>query len=397
MAEPRVIELTEYATATFAAEDLPQKVGEVLWRDYAAQVNVVPPSFKTDNYWRLTAQGWVGYIPVTDEWSIALRPKVPLGNLFGMLEYAYQLKSFHILDELMPCRSLEEFYERLANILARRVLDRSRKGLYRAYVPETERLPYVRGRIDVRRAIRTPWDVALPCHFEEHTADIEENQILAWTLRTIARSGMCTERVLPTVRRAYRALRGFATLVPTSPERCTGRLYNRLNDDYHPMHALCGFFLEHSGPSHEVGERTMLPFLVDMPRLYERFVAEWLNVYLPAHLRIEAQARVYVGEGQSLYFDIDLVLRDLLSEKTLCVLDTKYKTSQSPEADDVEQIIAYAQTKGCRDAVLIYPTRLSQPWEAKSQDIRIRRLAFALDGDLEQAGEAFLADLLGRT
>ena len=54
---------------------------------------------------------------------------------------------------------------------------------------------------------------------------------------------------------------------PVGADRCVGRTYNRLNADYEPMHALCRFFLENSGPAHARGDRSMLPFLVNMPRL----------------------------------------------------------------------------------------------------------------------------------
>jgi 5-methylcytosine-specific restriction enzyme subunit McrC len=68
-------------------------------------------------------------------------------------------------------------------------------------------------------------------------------------------------------------LQGAVQTYPVGPESCVGRTYNRLNADYEPMHALCRFFLENSGPTHERGDRSMFPFLVDMSRLYELFVA----------------------------------------------------------------------------------------------------------------------------
>ena len=152
---------------------------------------------------------------LSDDLHLRLKPKVPIANLFRMLEYAYKLK-IHLADGLVDCASLEEFYERLAHILARRVLDRGRKGFYRTYVSESDRLPYVRGQLDTRRLITRPWDAHLQCPYEEHTGDIVENQILAWTLQRIARSGLCTERVLPTVRTAYRSIQSFVTPVPFS-------------------------------------------------------------------------------------------------------------------------------------------------------------------------------------
>lgn len=401
-ASPRIIELVEYSPVLLARSEIPDAVGEALWHNYETQVAVDFPSPKTGNRWRLTARGWVGHIPLTPDFHFALRPKVQLGNLLRMLEYAYDLKSFRFLEGLFDCQSLEEFYERLADILASRILNRGRQGFYCAYLPKTEYLPYVRGRINVREVISKPWNIKVRCDYDEHTVDIEENQILAWTVWCIARSGLCTERVLPTVRRAYHLLQGLVTLQPKSPQVCVGRQYNRLNEDYRLLHALCRFFLEQMGPSYEMGERPMLPFLVDMARLYERFVAEWLKAHreaalLPQGLDIKSQERLYVGEGKDIYFDIDLVLQDVATGGAKYVLDTKYKAPTAPASSDIAQVVAYAEAKGCQEAILVYPIPLVEPLDIRVGRIRIRSLTFSIAGDLEQAGYKFLEDLLGTT
>ena len=392
-AGPNVIELTEYERTTLDRDALPPGVGEALWRGYGRQVNVAFPDPTTAYRWQMTPLGWVGHIPLTPEIQFVLQPKVPLSNLFRMLAHAYRLDP-EWLEGLIECQSLAEFYERLALILARRVLDRSRKGLYRSYVPQTEPLPYIRGRLDVAQAVRTPGRVNHDCHFHEHTADIEDNQILVWTLRRIARSGLCSERTLPTIRRAYRALQGLVTVQPFAPEVCLNRLYHRLNNDYEPLHALCRFFLEQSGPTHALGDRAMLPFLVDMARLYELFVAAWLTAHLPDTLRLKVQERVAIGQSRQLKFDIDLVLYEANSGAAWCVLDTKYKAPVSPANDDIFQAVTYAEAKGCRQAVLVYPKPPAHPLDETIGQIRIRSLTFGLDGDLEQAGSRFLAALL---
>lgn len=390
---PKLLTLTEYESEFFQPSEIPVELGELLWRNYSDQVEVDFPTPKTNNQWKLISQGWAGYIPLTQELGLSLRPKVPIANLFGMLEYAYRLKSFKILPGLMKCDSLEEFYEQLAKILALRVLDRGRRGLYRSYQPRNNCLPYVCGRVDLRQKSLHPWDVNLSCHYEEHTSDIEDNQILVWTLQHILHSGLCTERSLPSVRRAYRTLRGSITPTPYCPQDCAGRVYNRLNQDYHPMHALCRFFLEQSGPSHRMGDRTMLPFLVNMARLYELFVAEWLVSNLPSWFSINAQERIAFGQGQNVHFDIDLVLYENDSQTPRCVMDTKYKTPTRPLARDVEQIVAYAEIKGCKEAILVYPKPLDEPLDVMIGDIRVRSLNFSLDGDLDLAGRAFMRDL----
>ena len=394
MSAAQTIELTEYTPIKLEREEITPAIEEALWLNYRNQVKVESPSFQTGGKWKLTSQGWVGHIPLTPEFHLALLPKVQLKNLFGMLEYAYQLtrKSFDFLEGLIDGKSIEDFYSQLAYLLGRRILDRGRKGFYRAYIPKTGQLAYVRGRLNIRQAIQKPWDVKLNCHYEEYSGDIEENQILAWTLFIIGRSGLCSERVSPTVRQAYHALQGFVTLQPTSSKACVGRLYNRLNEDYRPLHALCRFFLESSGASHERGDRTMLPFLVDMARLYELFVAEWLRAHLPKHLVLKVQEQVNISK--TVYFKTDLVLYDISTGTARYILDTKYKIPTQPATNDIEQVVAYAVSKDCHEAILVYPENLTHPLDGWVGDIRVRSLTFSLEDDLERAGQAFLQDLL---
>lgn len=387
----RIIELIEYETKKLPLSYISEEEGRLIRQNYSSEISLKDPSI-FDNQWVLTSSGWIGHIPVNPELRLVLKPKVSIENIFGMLEYAYRFKGFKILDGLTDCDSLEEFYERLAIILALRALDRARKGVYRAYLPDSGRLPFVRGRLDVRKSCERPWEAQLNCHYEEHTSDVEENQILAWTFQRIIQSGICTERSLPHLRRAYRAFQSFASPRPCTSQECIGRLYNRLNQDYEPMHALCRFFLEQSGPGHQVGEKTMLPFLVDMAHLYELFVAEWLKDHedlFPPGLFLESHVKVEIG--RRIHFDIDLVIYEKDSQKALFVLDTKYKAPEHPGNDDISQVVTYATAKGCHGAILIYPK--PQNLDERIGNIRVRSLTFSLDGDLGQAGNRFLKDL----
>jgi 5-methylcytosine-specific restriction enzyme subunit McrC len=123
------------------------------------------------------------------------------------------------------------------------VLDRARKGLYRNYIGEADELPYLRGRIDF---VGTD---------EEHSADIEDNRILLWTLHRVRRQALRQERVRVELDRARRALAGTITLEQSSPSDCVNQLYHRLNEDYAPMHGLCRFILEQTGPHIQPGDQ----------------------------------------------------------------------------------------------------------------------------------------------
>ena len=370
-------------------------IGNALYYHFRNYIAVEFPTPKTDGKWEFIPLGWVGTIPVTDAVLITIESKAPIENLFRMWEYAYRLKGIKFLDGIIKCKSIVEFYQNLAGILANRVLDRTRKGLYRTYLGRAARLPYVSGRLDVRRMAFEPWRVDLYCAYEEHTSDVEENQILRWTLSAIACSGLCDENILSKVRRAYRELMSCTSAMPVSSKACIGRLYNRLNDDYEPLHALCRFFLEHRGPAHQQGDESMMPFLMDMAHLYELFVAEWLKQHLPKEYELKAQHTVNYGSSGELQFRVDVIILDRQTGTPLLILDTKYKIDDSPSNADIHEVRSYAEAFGCREAVLVYPVHLANAINVKPCNIRVRTLTFGTDGDLEESGRAFLSSLLG--
>lgn len=388
----KVIEIAEYETKYFQPDDIPDEAGIKLYEKYKAQVDVEFPNYRTRNKWYLKAKGWVGYIPLSSDIVIKINPKVSIVNLFAMLEYAYHLKSFRFLDGQINCESLEGFYNNLAYILAQKVLERCRKGLYRTYLPKTEKLSYVRGKLNMQQIIQKPWEVKLKCHYEEHTADVAENQIITWTLHIIGYSSLCVDKVSAIVRKAYHALQGSVTLQPHTAEDCIQRQYNRLNEDYQILHALCRFFLENTTPSHEKGKNIILPFLVNMDRLYEMFVAEWLKFHLSSNLTLKSQERINIVKN--IYFKTDLILYDTATFTPKYILDTKYKAPDSPSSEDIAQVVAYAVSKNCQEVTLVYPTALNHPLNAFVGNIRVRSLTFPLDHNLDVAGQTFLNELL---
>ena len=107
---------------------------------------------------------------------------------------------------------------------------------------------------------------------------------------------------------------------------------------------------------------------------------------------MQLQSNVTFSDENHLNFIIDLVICDLMTGRTLCVLDTKYKCHDTPANDDISQVVTYAEIKGCKDAILIYPSELNENMDHQLGSIRVRNLAFRIDGDLEAAGRAFLAN-----
>lgn len=385
------ITLIEYQPILVSKDLLSEQVAQILWRDYRHMIEIEPPSFKTGGCWRLTNLGWAGYLPVTPAWGISLQPKVALRTLLRMVEYAYDLHAFHLLDGWFQAQSVPELYELLAALLAKRVLSRCRQGLHRSYRTQQATLPYLRGQLQLAEVLQRPDRTELPCRFHEHTTDVADNQIFLWTLDRIGRSELCGERSAPTIRQTVRTLQRSVSLQPWTAGACRQRTYSRLNQDYAPLHGLCAFFLEHSSPSHLLGELPAIPFVVEMARLYERFVAAWLQRHLDPQWRVQIQETHAISSDQR--FAIDLVLYAAQSGAVHCVMDTKYKVAARVNTADVAQVVAYAEAKGATEALLIYPQAPTTPLDTIVGDIHVRTLAFGLDDDLDQNGHHFLTHL----
>lgn len=386
-----VISLREYQSKNIGKDFIAFDAGKMLWQNFGKYITVEFPNPQTEQNWRLTPQGYVGQIK-TDELEIRLNPKVALDNLFGMLEHAYDLK-LELGKQEIRLDSLNDIFERLAMILAKRICDRIQKGLYRAYVGTEKRLAFVRGRINIPKNIRQVWDPSIHCKFEQHTSDLEDNQILFLAMIAVLRTGICTKSKLPTIRKAFHGLKGAVSETSFDARHCINRDYNRLNFDYKPMHSICRFILEHTGPSHKAGDRDMLPFLINMNRLYERFVAMWLASNCPGDWTFGIHEALSFGIENTVRFDIDLVLRDRATRKAIAVLDTKYKAPESPATDDIFQVIAYAESLNCREAFLVYPKDLQNKLDITVGNIRVRSITFGIKDDLDQNGIEFLSEL----
>ncbi|MCG2644296.1 MULTISPECIES: McrC family protein [Bradyrhizobium] len=369
---------------------------DILGLKHSRKFEIDPPSILNGDTIGLRSHGWIGSIPIGDDLLIRIHPKVPIANLFGMLELAYKLRSFRLFDGETQVESLDDIYERIVSILARRVLDRARKGLYRSYSSESDTLPYVRGAIDpVNALLNARRGIAnVPCRFEEHTADLVENQLLNWTLHAVRRQALGREPVRTELDRARRALSGTISLKPFAPADCLNRIYHRLNDDYAPMHGLCRFILEQTGPTLKSGDRSFIPFELEMPNLFEVFVAEWLQQNCPPDVVVRSQYHAQLDASFKIQIRVDVLLCEKVTARPIAVLDTKYKIADRPADDDIYQISFYARELGANRAILVYPAPLTAPFHMHhGGNIRVESLSFDIGAPLSVAGSAFARTL----
>jgi 5-methylcytosine-specific restriction enzyme subunit McrC len=339
----------------------------------------------------LKSRGYVGRLVLPNVLEVNIAPKIPIYNLLGMLETAYALEAFQLLDGESQYPEIHQIFEVLAGLFGQKVQYLIRRGLYREYAIKEAELPYIKGRLIPPLIPKT----LLQCQYAEFGADGMDNRIILWTLYLLRRYPFGHNAVRQALRGAFLAMDKEIQLVSLTAEVFVGLNYHRLNQSYRPIHALCRFFLEHCGPLLGQGKATFSPFLLFMPRLFERFVGAWLKRHLKTGYLLKEQFHTpLVGSGD-LAFQMDMVLQDKVSGKVVAVLDTKYKASQVPDTEDIQQVVAYAVRLDTRVAYLVYPFKLSAPVEVQIGSITVKAIGLDLSGALEHAGKDLLNEIDG--
>lgn len=386
-----VIHLTEYEPTFVSPDDLPAAEGLLLWQHYAAYIDVVFPAPPNGNRWKLTAKGWVGHLPLSASHHLVLHPRIAFDRWFDMLLYTTPYKAFRAFKGRVQVAGTEGLPAALIALLVERTRARLRQGLYRPFQAQTAALEFVRGRLHLPHHLRTPWQARLVCTYDEQHPNVPDNQLLAWTLHQLLHAGWCPPALVPRVRDTLRALQlSGVDVTRFEATAALNRTYHPLNADYAALHALCYFFLAHMGPALDAGPRAMIPFLMHMPTVFERFVAGWLRYHIPRPLYTQTQRVIRIDKRTVFRADQVLCRTD---GTPLCVLDTKYKPDSRPATDDLAQVVAYAVALGCTEAVLIYPGPI-EPVDLQVGRVHVRSLAFDLEQDLERAGRDCLSRLL---
>ncbi len=392
----KYIDIVEEEEYLVPFDDLDHDAAERLFRAHKGQVSIATP-FGGGSHYRLRSLGFVGQFRLTDSLVLRIMPKISIPNLFGMWDYVGGSRALRLLPrDWLGVSSFDALFETLASILLKGITNRIRVGLYKEYVPRTAALPYVTGRIIIPDALYRLYrgHPRLDSSYCDHSYDIMDNRILAWSVHVLLRLGLGSEVLSQGLRRVSRQLDGAVRCTPVKSADCVGRAYNRLNADYESLHVLSKFFIDHCGPSMDSGTHRFVPFLIDMPSLFESFVAKWLSEHLPEDVTLTPQHTVTPSE--SVRFRMDLVIRDKASGAVLAVADTKYKSTDTPSSDDISQVTAYAALMKTSRAFLIYPspTRYNAP--IQMGNITVQCVSFDFSSCLSESGKSALDQIFAR-
>jgi 5-methylcytosine-specific restriction enzyme subunit McrC len=362
-----------------------------LLADHRAHVEVIPTNC-CDRY-RLTARGHVGTIILPTR-RLIIRPKIPLANLFHLLDPANPPP---IIDYRAETVAGTEALDFLAGRLAALLAERAAAGLHRGYAERSERGPFLQGRLDVAAQVRDGGarKDGLHCRFEEFTADVACNRVPKAVAELVLRSPLAGEQVRSAVRLALAGFDGI-TAAPLGPDSFAGMEPDPLTEGYRPLLDLCRLLADGLAPGGRMGATVCPAFLLDMERVFEGYLTRGITGAFAGRprWRVDVQPRHVANRpvaGQpDIHLRPDVVLaRDGRPE---VVVDAKWKDlASSLMIDDVYQVLAYCTALGVGRGVLVYPGRRDRTWDydMTGAPIRLTVRTLRVVGDREACGRSF--------
>jgi 5-methylcytosine-specific restriction enzyme subunit McrC len=376
-------ETLEIPDATFAQED--RSLLEQLTKRNSLQLDELRVGI------RINARAWVGVLRFSN-FEINIVPKL-MGEKLGLiklLDYASGVDALRMFESHTHLTTGDpNLVDLIALLLADAVELLLQHGLLADYCEREDDLPVLRGRLlAAKQALQRFGQIdRLECRFDEHLTDIPENQILAAAIDTCTRI-VRHEPILRKIRKLrsiFEAACDYQGLNLGSIRKTL--VYHRLNDIYREPHQLSWLILDAMGVEaiYEGGRTQCFAFLLDMNRLFEKFVSKWVKQLLRKtdfEVRVQMRDRSILWQPE-LRRQYGAVIPDLLIEALgsghRLPVDAKYKLYDASSVDnsDLYQAFLYAFALGGDAmghpprAMLIHPSEVRRdPWRVQVRSLR---------------------------
>lgn len=278
---------------------------------------------------------------------------IPVQNIYYMLAYAFQVLNENGYKDI-ETEQFDNVGELCAAILAKGVVLQLKRGLGKEYIPQTEPLSSLRGKIDIAESIKTQsmLQKQLVCTYDDFTVNSYMNRILKSTMELLIRSDISKARK----KELRKLLVFFGDVEPLNVYDINWRLqYNRNNQSYRMLISICYLVVKGLLQSNTSGSTKLMDFLDEqrMCRLYEKFILEY---YRKEHPEIKASASQIPWQLDDDFGSMLPVMQtDIMLSKgdTVLIIDAKYygHTTQSQygvntlHSGNLYQIFTYVKNK----------------------------------------------------
>lgn len=200
---------------------------------------------------------------------------IPIQNIYHMLAYAFQTLNEQGYKDIAT-EHFENTAELMAAILAKGITSQLKRGLGREYLPQTESLSSLRGRINIPESIKrqTLRRKQMVCTYDEFSVNSSLNRIIKSTVLLL----LCSD-ISPQRKKQLRKLMvWFGDVEPVDLYTANWNVqYNRNNQTYRMMISVCYLVVKGLLQTNTDGSTRLMDFLDEqrMSRLYEKFILEY--------------------------------------------------------------------------------------------------------------------------
>ena len=249
---------------------------------------------------------------------------IRIQNIYYMLAYAFQVLNEQSYKSIAT-EAFENVSELCAAILVRGVSAQVKRGLGQTYIPRTEALSSLRGKIDISGSIKTQalQRKQMVCSYDVFSVDSHMNRIIKSTMLLLLHGDITKAR-----KKAIRKLLVFFDGVDTlDPHSINWNIrYNRNNQTYRMLVSICYLVIKGLLQTQSDGTTKLMNFMDEqhMHRLYEKFILEYYRREFPQISANPSQIAWTLDDGMSAMLPVmqtDIMLAH--AEKTL-IIDAKY-------------------------------------------------------------------------
>ena len=251
---------------------------------------------------------------------------IPIANVYYMLAYAFEF----IGDDNLERVEVEEFenqQDMIAALLESGISRLIKQGLHKEYLPRTENLPALRGKIDVRGTFTNAiaHRKTISCEFDELTEDNAFNQILKTTVRMLIVSKDVQAKTRDSLKKEMLYFTEVHELDPRSIRWDLLR-FGRTNSGYRFLVSLCQLVIEGMLMHDSMGDDTLAPETSEeqMHRVYELFLLRYFQKEYPQLKPAAPQIPWAVDDGYSTMLPAMKTDIMLQGDKRILIIDAKY-------------------------------------------------------------------------
>ena len=278
---------------------------------------------------------------------------IPIQNVYYMLSYAFQVLNEQGYKNIAT-EQFNNTAELMAAILAKGIAVQIKRGLGKEYIPQTEPLSALRGKIDIAESIKTQTMLKkqMICTYDEFSVNGTMNIIIKSTVELLLRSDISKARK----KELRKLMVYFGDVEPIDLYTVNWNIqYNRNNQTYRLLISICYLVVKGLLQTNSDGSTRLMEFVDEqrMCRLYEKFILEYYRKEYPEITANASQIPWQLDDGISAMLPVMQTDIMLTYKEKVLIIDAKYYTHTTQSQFDTHtlhsgnlyQIFTYVKNK----------------------------------------------------